>query len=278
MQIKTVLTVQDGDKEPTALNPAIALCRHHNAHLSVFVVGLAPAPPTITYGGLPADLWIQEVDDARRATAARCEAIEAHLQQEGISADVTFEVSGSALIDEEIGRRARYADLTAVIPGQLAASGIRDHVINGALFESDRPLIVLNGEPTALGNSTRVLVAWDASREAARAIHASLEQLKAAEDVRVVLVDPEPLRSGHGPEPGANIATFLARHGIGVTVERIASSGHSVADSLILHGKDCGAGLIVMGAYGHSRMRQRVFGGTTESMLGQTTFPLLMMH
>jgi nucleotide-binding universal stress UspA family protein len=120
------------------------------------------------------------------------------------------------------------------------------------------------------------MVAWDARIEAARAVREAIDMLAAADDVHVVLVDPKAHLWDHGEEPGADIAAYLARHGAKVTVHRLPGQGMTVAEVLRRHAGDMAADLVVIGAYGHSRLRERIFGGTTKSMLEDATVPLFM--
>lgn len=282
MHTKTVLTILGSDRKPEELDPAIEFCRQNAMHLSVFVIAVSPPPPTMTYGGIPADLWVEAAEAGREKITATCEAVEAHLQKADISCDVSFDISPSGLTDDEIGRRGRYADFTLLVSDAPASDDepetFREQIIGGALFNSDRPLLLLDRNKPDFTTPKRVLLAWDASRQAAKAAHAAMDFLLGADDVRVVLIDPEPVNTGHGQEPGSDIATFLARHGATVSVDRVAGSGQTIAEALLRHAGDCAADLLVMGGYGHSRLRQRIFGGTTEAMLKQSDFPVFMMH
>ena len=103
-----------------------------------------------------------------------------------------------------------------------------------------------------------------------------MDILVRAEKVHVVVVDPNATRHAMGEEPGADVATYLSRHGVNVIVETIASGGRDPALVLQRHATDVGADLIVMGAYGHSRLRERIFGGTTQTMLSHVDAPVLM--
>lgn len=105
-----------------------------------------------------------------------------------------------------------------------------------------------------------------------------MDILAQAENVHVVLVDPTARPYAMGEEPGADVAAFLSRHGVKVTVEALASGGRDPAIVLQRHASDIGAELIVMGAYGHSRLRERLFGGTTQTMLSHVGTPVLMAH
>ena len=153
---------------------------------------------------------------------------------------------------------------------------LKDKVIEGALFSSGKPLLLVpeGSQPTL--KPKRVLVAWDSRVEASRAVRESLEMLAAAESVRLALVDPVEGDDYHGAEPGADAAAYLARHGVKVTVDRLPSSNHSVAEVLRRHAIDTSSELMVMGAYGHSRLRERIFGGVTRSILESPPLPILM--
>ena len=119
------------------------------------------------------------------------------------------------------------------------------------------------------------MIAWDSRAEAARAVHEALGFLQGSEETRIVMVDPQ-AHGGSGAEPGADIAAYLARRGLKVTVDRLPSAGHLISDVLTQHAADMQADLIVMGAYGHSRLRERIFGGVTKSMLDKPPLPLFL--
>jgi len=120
------------------------------------------------------------------------------------------------------------------------------------------------------------MIAWDSRLEASNAVSRAMHLLSAADAVHVTLVDPMGDEGGQGMEPGADIATYLARHGVKVTVDRIPSQGRTVADTLGQHAIDVSADLLVMGAYGHSRLRQRIFGGVTRSIVDEPPLAVLM--
>ena len=158
----------------------------------------------------------------------------------------------------------------------LAREMLKDKVVEGALFSSGKPLLLVPEGSRPTLKPKRVMIAWDSRLEASRAVRESLELLDGAEEVRIVLIDPTEGESGHGAEPGADVATYLARHGAKVTVDRLPSQGKTVASALRQHAVDTAAELLVIGAYGHSRLRERIFGGVTKSMLESATLPILM--
>jgi nucleotide-binding universal stress UspA family protein len=141
-----------------------------------------------------------------------------------------------------------------------------------------RPVLAIPyaGRFEAVGR--RVLIGWDASREATRAVADAMPLLAAAETVSVLSIDPREGPSAHGPVPGADISPHLARHGVNATVERTVSAGVPAGDLLLSRAADLGADLLVVGAYGHSRARELLLGGVTRTLLQSMTLPVLMSH
>lgn len=207
---------------------------------------------------------------------SRVEQAEALVAKADLSADVDSEYTEIAWADETIGQRARYADLTILGPELLDDGALKLRAVNGGLFESGRPLLVVptGSKPTLTPKV--VLLAWDSRIEAARAAREAIDLMSSADSVHVTLIDPQATHTGNGPEPGADIAAYLARHGCKVTVDRLPSSGYTVAEALRQHAVDISADLVVMGAYGHSRLRERIFGGVTKSMIDEAALPILM--
>ena len=276
MAFRTILTVagiEHGDRD---IDIAATLCAESGAHLSVFVVALAAPPPVGAYAAMISDAWVQE----RQADTARLEerlaALTAALSSREISADIAGDYPETAWADDTIGRRGRYADVTLIGPDMLASETLKDKALEGALFSSGKPVLLLPEGAAPSLRPKRVMVAWDSRIEASRAVREALDVLKSAEEVRLVLVDPEEGEEGHGEEPGADAAVYLVRHGVRVGVDRLPASGRPVAEVLRRHAADMAADMIVMGAYGHSRLRQRILGGVTRSMIEEPPLPILM--
>ena len=172
---------------------------------------------------------------------------------------------------------ARYADL--VVAGQPEAEdegelrGLADELT----LSAGRPVLFVPyaGKFEKVGE--RVLVAWDGGREAARAVSDALPFLQRAKAVEVAVFDPE-RSSRHGQEPGADIGLYLSRHGIKVQVARQSGAGFDVGAQILSRAADTSADLIVMGGYGHARVRELVLGGVTRSLLQAMTVPVLMSH
>jgi nucleotide-binding universal stress UspA family protein len=151
-----------------------------------------------------------------------------------------------------------------------------DLFIESALFGSGRPVVVvpyIQEQGLKLG---RVLACWDGSHHAARAIADAMPLLRRGKTIEIVIVANA--RAPADEVPGTDIAAHLARHGLAVEVKRLVAEDTDVANAILSHAADSGADFIVMGGYGHSRLREFVLGGVTRAMLAQMTVPVLMAH
>jgi nucleotide-binding universal stress UspA family protein len=280
MRIGDILVLLD--PTPAGMNRLDAACQlaaRHGAHL----VGLRCADPlsrVMLHADPSAGMLVAELLDRLRAEAREKAAeLEAAFLAATARAGVAAEwrlVEGSAL--DHIALHARYADL--VLLGQPDPARSRpgmDAVIEEALFASGRPVLVLPHGAGALP-ARRVLLGWNASREATRAAHDALPILAAADAVLVFAANPGRGINGIGDLPGADIARHLARHGAKVEVRQGSSDDLAAGDLLLNEASDWGADLIVMGGYGHSRWREMVLGGVTRSLMRQMTVPVLMSH
>lgn len=194
------------------------------------------------------------------------------------------------VLDDEAGGgislQARYADLVVIgqyDPDQSARSVMSDFPAH-VLLHSGRPVLLLPHAPgTARGApvhaAQNVLVSWNASKEASRAVSAALPLLRRAARVHVTVFDPQQNAHDHGAAPGADIVEYLARHGVAshLTVQQGAKR-RDAGEALLAQAGDVAADLLVMGAYGHSRLRETILGGATHTVLQKMTLPVLMAH
>ncbi|MDO9711424.1 universal stress protein [Paracraurococcus lichenis] len=282
MPLKDILVHLDASPRSQArLALATALARRHGAHLvGLCVVDVVLPVMALADGGgggtLLAELIDQMRQDGLEAARGIEESFREHVRREGISAEWRM-VEGA--LPEQVALQARYADLTVV--GQVdpdspvAGAGL---ALEQVLFAAGRPMLVVphSGEFAEVGR--RVLLGWNASREATRAVHDAMPILAAAERVTVLAVNPATAPNPHGEEPGADIALHLARHGVTAQVERGSAAIGAEGDALLNQATDLAADLIVVGAYGHSRLREMVLGGVTRTLLRSMTVPVLMSH
>lgn len=277
MRYKTILSVTGIHQSDDDLRAAAVLCASAGSHLTAVIVALSAPPPIGEYAAAVSVDWLEERNRDVARLNERAEAAKALLSKSGISFDVDTIYTEVAWADDEIGERARYADISLLGPGLDMDPELRERAIEGCLFKSARPVLIVPENYKPVVSPTVIVLAWDSRLEAAKAAREAIDLMKHAE-VHVTLVDPDASAAKNGEEPGADVATYLARHGISVTVDRLASGGRSVQDVLKQHALDVSADLMVMGGYSHSRLRQRIFGGVTKATLESPNIPVLMMH
>jgi len=264
--------------QPDVSGPyAISIAETFGAHVSGVAFSYEPVIPPTIMGSIPASLIeTQRAENEKAASDARAKFDEA-ARRAGVSFDsraLTASLPGSA---DQFGAIARRFDLAVVgqaEPGMLAGS--QELVAESALFSSGRPVVLVPYIQKSGIKLDRVMVCWDASRTAARAVADALPLLARAKSIDVVIVASE--RPKSDDIPGADIGQHLARHGLKVEVKRIVATESDVASTILSHAADSSADFIVMGAYGHSRLREFVLGGATRGILSSMTVPVLMSH
>ena len=277
MSCKTILSVVCVNQDEHDLLDAVELCREIDAHLSVVVVQLAPPPP-MGDAGVIGTVWLDERKDEQARLDCYVAKVSDMLAETGISFSLEGRFTEIASAGDELGERARYSDLTVMGSGLTSDPDLKSRAIDGCLFNSARPILLAPSRGKISLKPKNVMIAWDSSLEAALAVRAALDFIAQAATVHIVLVDPKAEIRKNGQEPGADIARYLARHSAIVNVDQLSSMGRPVADVLQQHAMDMSADMIVMGAYGHSRIRERIFGGVTRSMIEGSKVPVFMVH
>ncbi|MCA0927934.1 universal stress protein [Ruegeria profundi] len=255
--------------------------RIKNSHLICVLTTALPNLPYLKYesnrfvkAGLPSN-WLDSLKEKDAALKSRAAKIEALLVRHGASANViAFMGSGTDL--QHLAAQQAYCSDVAFLDAELRKDPDVFHKIAyGLLFHSPVALMV-NGDPFAQRDC--VFLAWNDSLPASRAAHLALPYFLAAKEVVVGCFDP-PLRAdAEDQEPGTSVAAWLNHHGCNVVVSRLPSGGLSIEHCIQESAKEVGADLVAMGAYGHSYLRESVFGGTTQAMLEQTSVPVLFGH
>ncbi len=279
MELKNVLVhVDGGERAGERIRVAADLVRPGDGHLTGLFIVPDPPVPTWAAAGMPPRLLEaayaraeSEADTARQRFLELAEAVGVHAEWR----------KASGPVGAVAARHARYADLAVVGKGSADEPERFPYADLAAdlTMSCGRPVLVIPNAGRFEHVGRRILVCWNASREATRAVNDAMALLQAAETVSVLAVNPGRSSGGdHGQLPGAEIALHLARHGVNAEARTTAGDGISVADILLSHVADHGVDLIVAGAWGHSRMREWVFGGVTESLLRDTTAPALLSH
>lgn len=284
MSLRNLLVNLDGTRAcDKRVQAALALAHAHDAHLT----GLYCVPE------FPQNVWphflVHKAAEQREMEEQRARDALERFATAAAGAGVLYDTrtvhSPFDEIGEEVATHARYADM--VIVGQVDPDDPPrggEHLIEEVALRAGRPVLVIPyiGPPTTRTGETAfgrtVTVAWDAGREAARAVHDALPLLERADHADIVCINPAKHGGRHGDDPGADIALHLSRHGIDVTAHALEAQDIDPGSLLLSNIADRGSDMLVMGAWAHSRMREWVLGGVTRSVVEQMTVPVLMSH
>jgi len=275
--IKDILVnLSVGERASPAGDYAVSVAAAFDAHLAGIAFLYDPIVPVSGAGYIPAEvIEMQERENAAAAKAA-IDRFVAATARAGVAAEPLTLSASFAGVGDQFGRIARRFDLSIVGQAEPETSAVEEIIAEVALFESGRPVIIVPYIQKAPLKLDRVMLCWDGSRAATRAIADALPFLERAGRVEVVIVANE---SGKQDEiEGADMGAHLARHGLNVEVKRTILGDIDVADVILSHAADAGTDFIVMGGYGHSRLREFVLGGVTRSIFRSMTAPVLMSH
>jgi nucleotide-binding universal stress UspA family protein len=278
MPIKDIVVhVDDSRNHEERLKVAMELAGRFDAHLTGVYVKTPAYLPAYVAAQVGPDIIEMQAKAASEAAAKAAGHFDEATKKAGISAEIRI---GEGPMDEVLAVHARYGDLCVV--GQTDPDGdspaddvdVPGHVV---LF-SGRPVLIVPYAGKFSGIGKRVLVAWNGSREAARAVNDALPFLEQATQVTVLAVNPKETRDPLGDLPGADISLHFARHGVKVEAAQIIADDIQVGDMLLSRISDGGYDLVVMGAYGRSRLRELVMGGASRHIMHHMTVPIFMAH
>jgi nucleotide-binding universal stress UspA family protein len=275
--VKDVLVNLTGSQpQGFATDYAISIAQEFGAHLVGVGFIYEPIIPGSVLGGVPTDLIeVQREENSKNAKAAIAR-FEAAAKQAGLSFEPRLLDASIAGAADLFGRIARRFDLAVVGQARREHGASEELLIEGALFGSGRPVIVVPYIQKQGITLNHVMVCWDGSRPAARAIADSIPFLARAKSVEIVVVTGE--RDKSGEITGANMSRHLARHGVTVEIKRLASDHIDVQAAILAHAADSSADFMVLGGFGHSRLREFILGGVTRSILASMPVPVLMSH
>ena len=280
MSYKTILiSLNEVGRVAEVVAAAVSLARQTGAHVSgLYVIPAVQVYPSVGFEAAP------QVFEGNRSffkdNAGRVkQAFEQAMRNEGLPHDFHLLDARTPVIADEVIASGRSADLVVVSatnPDEI--TGVERDFVEQVVMAVGRPVIVLPAKGDASLSWKDVVIGWDGGREAARAAFDALPLLKKAEKVRVVRIDPQKDPSLRGSVVGADLAETLARHGVKAEAQGYPTDGQDEGQALMRCAEDAGAGLIVMGAYGHSRLAEFIFGGATRFVLNRITRPVLMSH
>jgi len=288
MTIKTILVPLDGSVvSRTALQTGVQMARSCNAHLEVVHVRTNPKDAVPLLGEGISGAVIEDI-----ITAAEKEAVERARRAKEIFEETCLasefpRTDNPANCDgpsttwiEEVGRedevismRGRLNDIIVVNRPTDDTAVSATMTLNAALVETGRSVLIVPPEG-AVDFGRRVIISWNGSAEAARAVAASMPLIEDAEKVMIITMNGGDDASSEAKELGQ----YLAWHGVNAEIETNCVSDHNVGEILISKCADWNADLLVMGAYTHSRLRQLIFGGVTRHVLSEAKIPVVMVN
>lgn len=279
MAYKSLLTVLTDPKiaEPP-LSQLIALAEAGDAHAEALCLGVDRTQTGYYYAGANAMVLQETLTRAHTEAAEILELANGILGRSGVRWAAEDGVAQISDLGRHVAHRARFSDLV-VLPrpyGPDRGSEV-EPVVEAALFEGHAPVLVVPDDFEPQGQPKTVMVAWNESIESMTAIRQAMPFLRAADLVRIVVIDPPT----HGPErsdPGGLLSQMLARQDVRCEIDVLSKTLTRVSDVLNRHAVDTSSDMIVMGAYGHSRFREAILGGATRNMLEKAAVPVFMAH
>ena len=272
MAIKDVFVLLDASTE-AAGSYALSVAPAFEAHLTAAAFVVDPTT-MIGFAETPSAFLVAALDEARAASRQILDAFVTKAQEAGLPVDAEAPETAVNVMGQSLGEFARHFDLAIIEQPNPDVPGEREAAIEAALFASGRPVLVVPYIHKAPLRLEEVLIAWDGSAAAARALGDALPFLAKAKNLQVVSV-------ADGAEgvltSGPRIVRHLARHGVAAKFHSLPGADDPT-DALLSYAADCCADLLVMGGYGHSRFREFLLGGTTRGILDSMTLPVLMSH
>ncbi|HET9845947.1 MAG TPA: universal stress protein [Nitrospira sp.] len=279
MPFKTILVcLNDVERVPVLLHLAADIGAKEDAH----VIGLYVVPAPRVYPAMGPGMAPQVLEEFPQFVRSRSAAVkrqfETSMETRGIAREWLLVEGRTSEFADAVIEHSRQSDL--VVVNQTSAesdSGIEVDFTERVVMECGRPVLMVPAWGNFADCGRHILVGWKQSREAARATFDALSLLRRANTVHIALVESDGSGEEREDVHETELADALARHGANVRIERLRTS-IDVGNALLSHASDIGADLLVMGAYGHSRMREHVFGGATRTVLQSMTVPVLMSH
>ena len=263
----------DGENDPAA-EFALSVASIFEAHVTATAFALDPAVPGSVFESVVAGLLDTQLAEAKSTAEAAIRRFQSKVEKAGISAECRLVPAALLEACDYFRRIARVSDLAVIVQEQPDKPGAEDLFIEAALFGSGRPVLIVpyvQKEPMKLD---RILLCWDGGLHAARAVADAMPLLQRAKTIELLTIHPErPFEV-----PGADLAHHLARHKLKVQIKNVIGRDIDVANTILSYVADSSVDLIVMGGYGHSRLREFVLGGVTREILSSMTVPTLMAH
>jgi nucleotide-binding universal stress UspA family protein len=279
MTIKDILVhVDDSPAARARFDTALGLASPFGARITALHLIAEPFMRGVSTH-IPGDVVQEHVAHAEVAADAVLAGLAAEAERRGVGFRPLKESGPLDRLPNLLARDARNSDLVIVgQPDPETGSSDDALLVEAAFMETGRPALLLPHVTVASAPFRRVLVAWNASREASRAVHDALPLLQAAEEVVVLVIDPETVGATLGRQPGTGVVAHLEHHGVPARLKTVESGRQRSGEVILAEAARETANLLVMGGYGRSKLREALFGGATRTLLADATLPVLLSH
>lgn len=270
-----LVSLNDVQQLPSIVAAAVYLAGRFSAQVKgLYVIPGAQVYPVMGYDAVPLAYSGNQEYFKKHARKVKAD-FEKAMMANGIEFSLQEIESRSAQIAMEVASQSRAHDIAIISASQAGdGSGFEDDFAERVVMLAGRPVIVLPRHAATKFDFTNIMIGWDGGREAARATFDAISMLRSARKVRLVEIE----LAQRGLEPASEIAETLAHHGVKTEITHVMSDGMNAGETLLRAAKDHGAGLLVMGAYGHGRFTEFIFGGATRHVFRNLDIPVLMAH
>jgi nucleotide-binding universal stress UspA family protein len=279
MSIKTILVYLPSEKNAAAvLEPTLKLAASRSAH----VIGFHLTADLPVYGEFPAEVSEEVIvrlqNVGKEAAAAAKRAFEEYVQKSSVTHEWRRFTASYAAGADLIAQQGRAADLIVCGKPSDDVPDAWSSFSETAIMRSGRPVLILPGPKPQKTIGEHVIIAWNDTREAARAVNDSLDLIKAASSVRAVTFIEKETQRAAAEALGADLIANLARHGAGASLDVSYAANGSAGEAILARLLEEGCDLLIMGGYSHSRFREMIFGGVSRDILRDTSAPTLVSH
>lgn len=275
-----LLVISHTDADAVAIQTAVNVAEVEDAHLAIVIPVEYPVAISTGMGVNPYPMYVGMYEESVR----EAESLANDIRKKWVNTNIRpIEVRvASILLMNSIqlsALHARHADLAVVGGNSLHEhNNLSEKIFTELLMDSGRPVLFIPAGSDPVIPAKRVVIAWQPTRESARAVHDAMPFLHRSESIDVLMVEPEISNTAHGQQPGADIATHLARHGLNVRVVTEQKTGRNTGQTIVDYAKQNDAQLIVAGGYSRSRFREQILGGVTKELIGNMTIPVFFSH
>lgn len=276
--IKDIILNLERDKSRDSVRDyAISIAETFDSHIAGVAFADGSGIPGFLTPDFPSQVLVGIIAEQEKAAREAVARFEVAAKRSRLSVEPRLVTQSEFGPPSVFSAMARHFDLSVVMQSYDDQEASNDILIEATLFDSGRPLIVVPYIQKDGLKFDRIVCCWDGSRAATRAINDALPLLKKCQAVELFIVSNEKT-AGEREIRGVEIGSHLARHGIRMEVETMPAADIDVADAILSHVSDCSANMIVMGGYGHSRLREFVLGGATRGILSTMTVPVFLSH